>query len=80
MAILYLGLPKKLLKLMLRQQAMVYDKGRDFWRPLCFIIDCSMNVHVAVQYGKKLVFPLQYKRGQIQTEIMVFNGWKTKFN
>lgn len=43
---------------------MISDKGRDFWRPLGFIIDCSMNVHVAVEDGEKLVFPLQERGGQ----------------
>lgn len=44
---------------MLGQKAVIPDKGGDFWRPLGFIVNCSMDVHVSVQDSKEFVFTLQ---------------------
>lgn len=44
-----LGLAQQLLQLILGQQTVVLNKGRDLWRSLGLIIHCAMNLHVPVQ-------------------------------
>lgn len=62
----HLGLSEQLLQLLLRQQAVVLYKGGHLWRTLRLVVDRAVDLHVAMQNGQELFFPLcnkQKKKG-----------------
>lgn len=54
----HLRFSEELLELLLRQQPVVLHKCWHLWGALCLIVNCPVNLHVAIQNGKKLFFIL----------------------
>lgn len=59
----HLGLPKELLQLGLRQEAVVFDEGGNLRRALRLKVDRPVDLHVTVESGQEFLFTLWKKDG-----------------